>query len=346
MKKLLLIIIIIAVIVAALWFSNHKPATMAKTQPVNVEVTAIKKKTFPMQIAVVGTLYAQKAVTITPEISGTITHSYFKSGDLVKRGDMLFKLDDASYKATLASKIASWHATNLKLQRYKKLRRLNSISQQSIDDESAQAAIDKAAIAVARANLAKTQLLVPFNGKLGVINVNVGSYIKPGDSLVQLVNTQQLKAVYHIPGEYYPQLKVGQTVEVVSDAYPEKTFTGKVTFVSPIIAKDANTITVQALINNKDHFLTAGMYVKIKQLLGYQKNAIVVPASSLVNTISGEKIYVVRNNKVKAVFVKVLSQNSQGAIIQGAVKVGESVIVAGQQRIHDGSSVKTTPTTL
>ncbi len=195
-------------------------------------------------------------------------------------------------------------------------------------------------IAKLQKSIEDTMIRAPFSGIIGNLNIVAGSYVAAGDQITTLVNINKLIALYSVPGELYPKLKVGQKIQLSSDAYQGMLYQGVVNFVSPIIDETTNTVTVKALVDNTQHKLTAGMYVTIWQNIGDQLKMIEVPNMALVPTISGNQVYTVENNKVVAKTVKVSTIIGNSAYIQSGLNSGEKVITEGQEKLKNGDLVK------
>lgn len=263
----LIIVICAAVIFFIYWPSKAKEPAQSYSK-VTVTVAPVKSQLSSNTISLNGLLKARNQVEIASQMAGLVKHIYFHSGQSVQQGTVLVKLDDGVYQADLSSAQAKYAAYDKRYKRLVYLKKFGDVSDQDLEAayinlRSYQAEMDKLKVLIAQ-----TVIKAPFSGRLGKSQIVVGSYVDAGSMLVKLVDTEQLLASYNVPGEYYPQLRTQQVVTVESDAYPNHLFQGNTQFISPIIAANTNTVLVQALIDNPEHKLTAGMYVKIQQNIG------------------------------------------------------------------------------
>lgn len=306
-----------------------------------VNMVEVSKKLTRQNLSAIGILSAKQNVEITPHLTGIIKAIYVEDGEKVQQGQKLLKLDDGYYVSELHSAKALLAQYQAKYSRLKKLSKSGSIDKQSLDNAYTLKETQKAKVEQIQLEENQTLLLAPFSGTLGSINYSLGAYVTSGDQIVRLVNTDSVVVKYNIPGEYFSVLKVGQPVSVVSDAYPNKHFDGKVTFISPIITASTNTITVHALIKNAKHLLTAGMYVQVTQAIGKPIQQLVIPNEALIPILQGFEVYKISSsNRAVAQVVKVGQQTNTEATITSGLKAGDKIITAGQEKLKEGDLVQ------
>ena len=217
----------------------------------------------------------------------------------------------------------------------------DALSQQALDQAKEELAENKAKADEKELLVEKMRLKAPFAGTVGSRTVSVGQYVSVGQTLVTLVNINSLKVIYHVPEVYLSQLKLGQTVEITSDALPGEKFSGTVNYISPSIDVATRTVAVHATVPNDAQQLAPGMFVKVEQELSERQNALVVPAEALVATISGSKVYVAANGHAVETSVTVGVRWGDAVEILKGLDVKDNVIIAGQQKLHDGSAIET-----
>src|SRR5437667_3902712 len=239
----------------AQFFANNKPP------PVNVSVATAKPEVIPNLLVAVGELAAVHQVNVTSDVSGRITDIQFTAGSHVTAGTPLVQLYDAPDQGDLANFKAQATVAQLSLDRAKQLAARQFGPQATVD--SAQAAFDQAQAGIAKTEAIIAQKLVraPFDGELGVRKVEVGQYLTAGSQIVSLTDLSMRYANFTITEKDSAQLKVGQIVRVTVDAYPGRSFEGKITTVEPQIATETRNIRVQATIQNPDRILKPGMFV-------------------------------------------------------------------------------------
>jgi len=322
------------------WQSTHKAQHNAVMPPVVVQVAKVKISNLPIEIHAIGALVPARTVEITPEISGHVAKVYYPDGGvMVNANAPLLQLDDGLVKAQLAEAEAGLVYSTTDYQRKKSLGAHGAISKQAIDQAFSDLKIKSATLDEAKVNLARTKLLAPFNGMLGKVNVSPGDYVTVGQKIVSLTDISHLRAEYAISAKHLANLKIGQPVKVTTNIWPDKTFTGFVTFVAPTINPGDRTIAVFADIPNQNHLLTSGLFVDIVHLLGTKSQVLTVPPTSLVAIMNGQKIFRVVNNKAESILVAVVARSEQAVQITGPLNAGDLVVTAGQQKLSDGTPV-------
>ena len=130
-------------------------------------------------------------------------------------------------------------------------------------------ALDTAHAGIARTNAVIVQKLVkaPFAGQLGIRQVNLGQYLNPGNPIATLTDLDTMLVDFTLPEQASGQIKIGQTIDIAIDAYPGKTFAGKLTTIEPQIDPQTRAIKLEATIPNLDHLLRPGMFASAKVVL-------------------------------------------------------------------------------
>src|SRR6267142_4275628 len=230
----------------AQFFATNKPP------PATVTVSEAKSEVVPNLLTAVGDLAAVHQVNVTSDVSGRITDIMFAAGSSVKAGSPLVQLFDGPDQGDLASFKAQATVAQLSLDRAKQLASRQFGPQATVD--STQAAFDQANAGIARTQAIISQKLVraPFDGELGVRHVEVGQFLTAGTQIVSLTDLSELYANFTVTEKDSGNLKVGQTVRVLVDAYPGRTFEGTITAIEPQISSDTRNIRVQATIANPE----------------------------------------------------------------------------------------------
>src|SRR5712692_4729910 len=229
------------------FFANNRPP------PASVSIAEAKSEVIPHLLTAVGDLAAVHQVNVTSDVSGRITDIMFTAGSSVKAGTPLVQLFDGPDQGDLASFKAQATVAQLSLDRAKQLASRQFGPQSTVD--SAQAGIAKT-----EAIISQKLVRAPFDGELGVRRVEVGQFLTAGTQIVTLTDLSTLYANLTVTEKDSAALKVGQTVRILVDAYPGRTFEGKITAIEPQIATDTRNIRVQATLDNPDHILKPGMF--------------------------------------------------------------------------------------
>jgi multidrug efflux system membrane fusion protein len=323
-------------------FANNKPP------PATVSIAEGKSEVIPNLLIVVGELAAVHQVNVTSDVSGRITDIMFTPGSNVKAGSPLVQLFDGPEQGDLANFKALATGAQLALDRAKQLASRQFGPQSTVD--AAQATYDQANAGIAKTEAIISQKLVraPFDGELGVRHVEVGQYLTAGTQIVTLTDLSQLYANFAVTEKDSGQLKVGQTVRVAVDAYPGRTFEGKMTAIEPQIATDTRNIRVQATLDNPDRILKPGMFTTTTVVLPDRPPVVTVPETAVDYTLYGDSVFLITEKKeddgktgLTAVrtFVRTGNRINGRAEVLSGLKAGDRVVAVGQLKLQSGVAV-------
>jgi multidrug efflux system membrane fusion protein len=326
----------------AQFFANNKPP------PATVTVSEAKSEVVPNLLKAVGDLAAVHQVNVTSDVSGRITAILFTAGSNVKAGSPLVQLFDAPEQGDLASFKAQATVAQLSLERAKQLASRQFGPQATVD--STQAAFDQANAGIAKTEAIISQKLVraPFDGELGVRHVEVGQFLTAGTQIVTLTDLSTVYANFTTTEKDSATLKVGQTVRVVVDAYPDRKFEGKITTIEPQINTDTRNIRIQATIDNPDRVLKPGMFATTTVVLPDKPAVITVPETAVDYTLYGDSVYLITENKTDdgktsltavRTFVRTGDRVDGRVVIASGLKAGDRVVAVGQLKLQSGAAV-------
>src|ERR1700682_2772962 len=326
----------------AQFFANNKPP------PSSVAIAEAKSEVIPNLLIAVGDLAAVHQVNVTSDVSGRITDIMFAPGATVKAGNPLVQLFDAPDQADLANFKAQATVAQLSLDRAKQLASRQFGPQATVD--SAQAAYDQAQAGIAKTEAIISQKLVraPFDGELGVRHVEVGQFLTAGTQIVTLTDLSTLYANLTVTEKDSAALKVGQTVRILVDAYPGRTFEGKITAIEPQIATDTRNIRVQATLENPDHILKPGMFATTTVVLPDKPAVVTIPETAVDYTLYGDSVFLITEKKaddgktsltVVRPFVRSGNRINGRAEILSGLKPGDRVVAVGQLKLQSGAAV-------
>jgi multidrug efflux system membrane fusion protein len=211
-----------------------------------------------------------------------------------------------------------------------------------------------------RASIGKTEAIIaqkliraPFEGVLGIRQIEVGQYITAGGTVVTLTDLNSLYVNFTLPEQQRGQIAVGQKVLLTVDAYPARTFEAALTTIEPQIDPGTRAIKVQATLANLDHTLQPGMFANTRVVLPPAPDVVTVPATSVDFTLYGDSVFVVREEgkdangkpilKVNRTFVKTGDRDQNSVAILDGVAPGDQVVVSGQLKLQSGTEVVVTP---
>jgi multidrug efflux system membrane fusion protein len=353
----LFVLVIAAVLLggAAYYEYKIKPAMMAQffqpPPPATVETAIAETEDMPRAFESIGTLMAAHQVTISPEIEGRVEKINFESGNWVKAGDVLVQLDDSTQRADLANYQAQARLASANLKRSQELAAKQFSSKQSVDQ--VQSELDQA-----RAGIAKSQAIIdhmvvkaPFNGMLGIRQVNLGQYLAPGTMVVTLTDLDTLYVDFTLPEQNRGGLSIDQPVEFHVDAFPDQTFRGEIAAIDPQVDANMRAIKVRAALGNTEHKLQPGMYARLRVILPPQPGVVTIPEPAVDYTVYGESVFRLTAvpdkkdpngkpvYKAEQTFVTLGARfDGKVAVLKGVAK-GDLVVVGGQLKLHNGAEV-------
>jgi membrane fusion protein (multidrug efflux system) len=327
----------LALLIASLPAWAHAQAKPAPAMPVRAALAKVAPAID--EVTAVGTLRADEAVTIRPEISGRIAEMPFKEGQRVERGSVLVRLDQAELAAVLASSRAQAGLDRQRLERTVDLFKKNFISQQALDEARANAARSAAKQREDEARLAKTEIRAPFSGVVGLREVSEGAFVAAGTDIARLEKIDQLKLDFRVPELFVGRLKPGQSVRVQLDAYGNQGYPGAVYAIEPAVDEATRTVLVRARVANPKLQLRPGMFARVGAQLAVRENAVWIPEQAIVPR--GQDSFVFRVVEGKAEMVKVQTGvRKVGEVeIASGLAAGDMVVTEGVQRIGPGSAV-------
>jgi membrane fusion protein (multidrug efflux system) len=300
-------------------------------------VTTIQAKNYQPSIQIVGTLSAIHGVTLKAATSGEITAIHFESNDEVKAGQLLVEVNPDQLKAELASSQAQLVKDKLTFARDKQLISHETISQSTYDEDRASYQQSIAAVQQAQAALDQAMITAPFSGKMGIRQVQVGDYLTAGDTIANIVQLNPLWVDFNVPTKYLAQVSMGQSVEVQNEAFANQSFSGKVSAIAPEADSNSDSFTVRATINNPNEQLLPGQLVNVTLLTGEATKTITIPAIAVLYNDKGSFVYKVSGKKANLVPVTIGDQVGQDIIIKSGLRDGDTIIVAGMNKIHGNS---------
>jgi membrane fusion protein (multidrug efflux system) len=277
---------------------------------------------------------------ISSETSGIVDKILFTNGQFVKAGELLLVLGNKEQQADLAAAKATAHLRELNYQRLTKLAKSQAISQQQLDQAKAELAQANSQVALAQAALDKTLIKAPFAGYLGARQVSLGSLVQSGQALVTLVRRDPLYIDYQLPEKAIANIKLGQTLQLTSDTYPDLHFTAQVTYIDPQIDTSAKTVSLLAQVDNPDNLLYPGMFMHVQHQLDLTHEALVIPESSLIASPTGFKVFVVNGDNIAQQRAVELGDYYYGTVaVKAGLTAGEQVISQGPDKLNNGAQV-------
>jgi membrane fusion protein (multidrug efflux system) len=293
----------------------------------------------------VGSISAVQGVTVTPEIAGTVSEIAFESGAVVNKGDLLVRFDTSTEEAQLKASNAQLEWTRLSVERTRKLRSDNTVSQSELDQAEAAWLQAKANADAIQAVIDKKTIRAPFTGKLGIRQINLGEYVDAGKPIVSLQSLAPVYADFSLPQQDLAGLTVGMNVRVATDTYANKQFDGKLTAINPDIDQTTRNVRLQGTLENSEQLLRPGMFARIEVLLPNEQKVLVVPATAILSAPYGDSVYIIEKSTngpgsvVRQQFVRTGRSRGDFVTVESGLKAGAHVVSTGLFKLRNGAAV-------
>jgi membrane fusion protein (multidrug efflux system) len=299
----------------------------------------VKLERLASSINALGTARANEAVEVTSKTSNIVTAVRFEDGQRVQRGQVLVELDSAQARADLAAAEAAAAESASQLKRSKELIDTRVISASQFEQLEATAKANQARVASARSRVDDTIIRAPFNGRVGLRRVSLGSLVNPGTTITTLDDTSVIKVDFSVPENFLAGLREGLKVAATAAAFPGREFTGAVTGVDSRIDPVSRSVTVRANVPNPDLALKPGMFLNVS-LARDAHDALMVPEAALVPEQSRQFLFVIEEGRALRREVRIGRRQPGRVEVVAGLSVGEQVIVEGTQKVREGGAVR------
>jgi membrane fusion protein, multidrug efflux system len=305
-----------------------------------VEAALARAAVTTTDIRAIGSLRSDESVLISSEIAGRIEEIAFVEGASVAAGDVLVKLDDDLAQAELAAAKARFDFGQAEYERTKKLSGSQFATMTALDKAESNLETARATFELARVRLAKHTIKAPFPGRVGLRKVSPGSFTNIGTTIVNLEKIDVLKVDFKLPELFLPSVTIGQNVDVIVDAHPDRTFTGEIYAIDPQVDVNGRALALRAKLENKDLLLRPGLFARVLVKGKQTREVVLAPESALVPR-SGEN-FVFRIDHGKVVEVKVKLGERRGAEVEilDGLAPNTLVVTAGQLKLRTGDAVE------
>jgi len=352
MKKIIITIVVIVGALALIGYvlTNNKKENEAKTAvvaeknaAVSVKVTPVKTEEVSLDFSVNGNFQPIQELTFSAEKSGKVISVLVKEGDYVRVGQTLLTVRGDVINVSAQQAQAVYQNAKSDYSRYENAFKTGGVTKQQLDQAKLALTNAQSNLTQANINVGDTKVKAPINGFINKKYVEPGSILAgmPATALFDIVNVSKLKLVVTVNETQVASLKKGNNVSITASVYPDKTFSGKITFIASKSDESLNFPVEIEIANNSDNDLKAGMYGTANFASTQQKqNLMVVPRNAFVGSVSSNQIFVAENGIAK------LRKVTAGRILGDKVEIinglseGETVIVTGQINLQDGSTVE------
>ena len=317
-------------------------------QPQTVSTMVVQLEEWQPQLSSVGNVRAFRGVELSTEIGGIVKSVPAKSGMDVKEGSTLIQLNDASDVALLKANKAQAELAKVLNERDRQQLAIQAISKNAYDTSVADLKSKEAQVQQQTAIVEKKNLRAPFSGRLGIVTVNPGQYVNPGDKLLTLQTIDPIFVDFTLPQKTIEQLQVGQVIQLTTDAFKGSKFSGKVTAISPKIDLNTRNVQIEALISNPDKKLLPGMFSNVSVDLGSTVKLLTLPQTAVTYNPYGSTVFIAKKTdkldkegkpilEAQQIFVTTGSTRGDQVSILEGIEEGATVVTSGQLKLKNGT---------
>jgi membrane fusion protein, multidrug efflux system len=357
MKKPMIQMLIIITILFGAIFGFKKIVAIKKNNYMKehgspiVYVSATKVQNLPWQrqLKATGSIRAIMGVNVTTELAGMVRTITFTPGAIVKKGELLAELDIAPDVAQLHLYEANAKLADITYHRDKAQYAVKAVSKQQLDSDAANLETTQAQVAQQQAIIEEKTIRAPFNGRVGICEINPGQYLNPGDTVTMLQTLDPIYVDFYVPQQSLFELKRGQETQVTIDSLPGKIFIGKVTAINPGVDPSVRNVKVEATLPNSDLLLTPGMFASVTLNIEQVKPYLTLPISAITFNPYGEVIYIIKqigkdkDGKpiliAKERFITTGEKRGDQITILSGLKKGDWIVTSGQLKLKNNSRI-------
>lgn len=315
------------------------PGNNRQTGPLVVEGFLVQEETISDNIEVSGSLLPAEETQLRSEVSGRIVQLNINEGTKVKQNDLLVKLFDKDLQAQLKKLQVQRQIAKKTEERQRELLSINGISQQEFDLTSLQVDNLNADIEAVRISISRTEIRAPYNGKIGLRNVSLGSYLSTSDIIATIRQVDKLKLEFAIPEKYAKNLEKGYRVKFKVDGGLSE-HSGEVLATESGVDQATRTLRVRALVTGNNPELVPGIFAKVILELGSDNKALLVPTQSVLPQSRNKQVILVRGDSAVFTVVETGLRDSAFVQIMNGLKVGDTVVTTGLMALRPNAKVK------
>jgi membrane fusion protein (multidrug efflux system) len=317
--------------------------------PTTVTTVVVKGEQWEPVLSAVGSLRAVNGVTVSTDLAGIVSEIAFESGKEVKKGDLLLTLDTDQEQAQLRASEAKLTLAKSELERKRDLVVKKAISPSDFDQAQSQLSQMQAEVEQMKALVARKRITAPFDGVLGIRQVDVGQYLNPGAMIVPLQSLDPIYVEFALPQQHLDKVEVGKRVRLRASGVDGVSFDGEVTAINSLVNENTRNFTVQGTVKNSDRKLRPGMFVDVDFILPVQEGVLAIPSSAIAYAPYGDSVYVVRDGKgpdgkplkeVQQQFVKLGPKRGDQVSVLTGLKEGDEVVSSGVFKLRPAAPVK------
>lgn len=318
---------------------------MMQPPPESVSTSLVERRLWQETLQAVGSIEPIRGVRLDAEVPGIVTAINFQNGQAVDAGDVLVQLDTAPETALLNSNKANAELARIELERAQRLRNTNSVAQSQLDQAQATFDVAMAQVKNIEAIIDQKTIRAPFKGRVGIRQINLGQYLSAGAAIVTIQSYDEVFVNFTLPQQMLSKIETGMELLLKSDAYPSKSFTGRLTAISPQIDPITRTVKLQGTLSNSDGDLKPGLFVNIEVIASKINEVLTIPATAIAYAPYGNSIFKIKRQKneatgetvttVKQSFIRIGERRGDFVSVLEGLEEGDEVVSAGAFKLRN-----------
>lgn len=317
--------------------SSQAPSSTTKL-PVDVKVVSYQIQR--QEESVAGSILAHREVDITSEIARKVSSIHFSDGSNVVKGQLLYKLEDGDIRARIRQTEAELALAALTEKRLAQLLKNESVRQEEYDVAKTQLNALQATKELLEVELAKTSIVAPFSGAIGISRIQTGSFVAPGSTLVSIREQDAVKVEFTVSEKYLETLKKSKKIYFSAAGNGDK-LVATISAIESAVDEQSRTITVHATALNSSGKLKPGMSARVFfSTVAEDSKVLMLPTEALIPGANGYNVFVIKNGAAKMTPVTVGNRNESDAFITAGVNDGDTVMVSNILRTSEGTPVQ------
>jgi membrane fusion protein (multidrug efflux system) len=348
MKKNLLISLILILIIGFIVFKlaanknkineRNRPAKIENLQ-IPVTTASVREEMLEVGMVKTGMLAPFKEAKVLSVSSGNILRLLFNLGDNVRRGEILAVMDTRLLELDLQKATSRVAKLKSDLDIYRDLLEGNAATQEKVNDIRHHYKDAENQVEQLQRQIADATIKAPTSGTIGSKAVEEGMFVSTGTEIASIVNLSQLKVQVNVTESEVYQITPGQKIKLTTDVYPERVFSGKVTFISPQANQAYNYLVEITAANDEDALLRSGTFVYADFSRRTTQKVLLIPREALIESTRNASVYIVQDGKAVLRSIRVGAAFGSNIQVTGGLQTGDQVITSGQINLKDGTFI-------
>lgn len=355
-KRMFIMLAIAALVIGGIGFFKYKQILGFIEEgenfvmpPESITTYTVTEQEWQPALEAIGSAVSVNGVEVTADLPGVVKAIHFKSGQAVKKGDLLVELDTTQEESELASAQARLELAKVSLDRAEELVLKRAAAKADLDEAQAEYDGAKADLGEVQARIDRKTIRAPFEGMLGIRRVNLGQYLNAGDPIAELDSQDPIFVRFFVPQQLFDRVRGTREVEISGAGLKGETMRGQVTAVNSRVDEETRNVLVEATFDNPEGLLRAGMFVNVRAVMPESRKLVAVPASAISYAPYGDSVFVVKEMEgpdgqtftgVERIFVELGDEQGDLIEVTNKLQPGDVVASSGVFKLKPKSPVK------